>query len=1085
MKRSKSSPAAVRIPRHSPESKRNTIRLLFFTLCLVLLCVGSARAQNATLSGLITDPNGAVLPKASVDLTSQETGVTLHAQANEAGLYTFPFVKPGVYNIRIQQAGFKTLDRLGVKLDVAQNARMDFALEIGSTTQNVEVIATTAGINTSDATVSMVVDRQFVENLPLNGRSFQSLLYMTPGVTLNSGGGATGSEGTTGQFVVNGQRADANYWMIDGVSANIGMSPSAPGAGAAGTVGAVSAVGGTSALVSVDAMQEFRIETSTYAPEFGRVMGGQISIQSRSGTSQFHGALFDFLRNGVLDAKDWFADYYGLPKAAEIQNDFGGVLGGPILKNKTFFFFSYEGLRVIQPLTQVGTVPDLPARAASVPAMQPYMNMYPKPAPGAADTAPDSGMVSYTASFSNPSHGNIYSLRLDHQFARNLTLFARYDHAPTGDSLRGAGGLAANDRTFTADITKTATIGLTWIASNQIVNDLRWNYSVSGGNVTSSADDFGGGTPMPAFPFASPFSFANATVYMIPAFGGTSMNEEVGPYAKNYQRQYNIVDTVSVLKGRHGLKFGVDYRRLTPSYGQVTYEVVPIFLSISDMEEGNAFLYLSHYGPGRFLLQNLGIYGQDTWRVNSRLDLTYGLRWDLDYAPQTQVGIPLPGITGFSLTDLSKLAQAPGTPAFTTKFGNVAPRIGGAYRIRTTPGRELVLRSGFGVFYGLASTETVNNYAIRYPLYPYGTDAIFYPSHFPFGPTDPEAVLPPIEPPNSKNGETLFGLDPNLNSPYALEWNVAFEQALGGAQTVSLSYIGASDKRQLAVESVANPNPNYANAYLVGDVGTLSYSAMQAAFQRRLTRGLQVLVAYTWSHAIDTGSYGAYSNGTLATINTNRGNADYDLRNVFSAAVTYQIPAVKNNFLMRAITSDWATDDVIQIRSGAPIDVTDGNFSAFTQTSSALIRPDVVPGQPKYLTGSKYPGGKALNPAAFTDPPSVYNSTIGGQAPTRQGDLGRNSLRALGLVQWDFSAHRDFPIREGIKLQFRAELFNMLNHPNFGPFNSSFTSGNVYFGKTTSMLNQYLGAAQATGQQSPLYLPGGPRSGEFAAKLIF
>jgi hypothetical protein len=1061
------------------------MRRFVYTLCFILLCAGAARAQDATLSGSITDTSGAVVPQASVQLRNQATGIALETESNATGAYAFPFVQPGVYDMTVTKTGFETLKRKGITLSTEQTARGDLTLTVGSAAQTVEVNAGVAPVDTTDASVGTVVNHEFVANLPLNGRSFQSLLYMTPGVTLNAGGGATGSEGTTGQFVVNGQRADTNYWMIDGVSGNIGMSPSAPGTGAAGTVGATSATGGTSALVSVDAMQEFRIETSTYAPEFGRVMGGQISVQTRSGTNQFHGTLFEYLRNGVLDAKDWFADYYGLPKAAEIQNDFGGVVGGPIIRDKTFFFFSYEGLRVIQPLTQIYNVPDLAARAAAVPAMKPYMNMYPLPAAGAVDTTPGSGIVPYTAAFSDPSTGNIFSLRLDHQLTRNLNLFARYNYAPSSDSLQGSGGLAANDATSTDDVTKTATAGATWIVSNQVVNDARLNYSVNGGNVTSSASSFGGGTPMPAFPFAAPFSFASATVYMIPAFGGANMNEEVGPYAKNYQRQYNLVDTLSVQKGNHSLKFGVDYRRLTPSYGQVTYEIIPIFFSIADMEAGNCYLYLSHYGLGRFKLQNLGVYGQDTWRINSRLNLTYGLRWDVDYAPQTQVGIPLPGLTGFSLTSLSNLAQAPGTPAFSTKFNNFAPRIGGAYKIGTTPDRELVLRGGFGVFYGLASSETVNDYAIRYPLYPYGTDLIFSSGHFPFGPSDAEAVLPPIVPPDATNGQTLFGLDPNLNSPYALEWNVALEQSLGKAQTFSLSYIGASDRRQLAVESTTNPNPKYANAYLVGDTGTLSYQAMQAEFQRRLTKGLQMLVGYTWSHSIDTGSYGAYSNGSLADVNANRGNSDYDIRNVFSAAITYQLPAVKNNLLLRAITSDWSTDDVVQIRSGAPIDITDGNFTAFTQTSATLFRPDIVPGHQQYLTGSQYPGGKALNPAAFTDPPSAFVPSLNAQAPTRQGDLGRNSLRAPGLTQWDFSAHRDFTIHEGIKLQFRGELFNILNHPNFGPYNSSFQTGNVLFGKSTQMLNQFLGGAQATGQQSPLYLPGGTRSGEFALKLIF
>jgi hypothetical protein len=1056
------------------------MRRLIFALYLVILCVGSAGAQNATISGSITDPKGAVLPKASVDLVNQDTGVALHTQSNDAGLYTLPFVKPGVYNVKVQVTGFKTLDRIGVKLDVAQNARMDFTLEVGSATQNVEVTASSIEINTTDASVSTVVDRQLVENLPLNGRSFQSLLYITPGVTPNAGAGAT-TEGTMGQFIVNGQRADANYWLVDGVSANLGMSATAPGTGAAGSVGAFNAVGGTNAMVSVDALQEFRIETSTYAPEFGRTPGGQISIITRSGTNQFHGILFEYLRNTVLDATDWFANHFGLPKAAEIQNDFGGVFGGPIFKDKTFFFFSYEGLRVLQPFTQLSTVPDLAIRNAAVPAMKPYLNAYPLPTPGAPDTSPGSGIAPYTATFSRPSKDDAFSLRMDHQLVKNLNLFARYNHVPSSVDLRG-GSVVANESKLTSRVTKTATVGATWIESAQLVNDTRLNYSVSGGKVHSVMDSFGGGTPMPPSYFPSPYDYSNAILFMIPVFG-TSMEEDTGINGANYQRQWNLVDTLSVQKGKHGLKFGVDYRRLMPNYGQATYEGIPIFCSMTEMAAGTSCILInSHYAGGRFLFQNLSLFGQDSWRVSSRLNLTYGLRWDVDYAPKTVEGIPLPGVTGFNLTDLSHLALAPGTTAYSTHFGNFAPRVGGAYRLLTTAGRELVLRGGFGVFYGLSSSEIVNTYAIREPIYPYGTNAFYPNASFPLSPTDPEAQLQPVVAPNAENGGQLYGVDPNINLPYSLEWNIALEKALGQAQSFSLTYIGASDHRQQGSESVVNPNPNYASAYLVGQTGYLSYQAMQLQFQRRLTKGLEALVAYSWSHSIDTGSYGGYYNGSLANTNANRGDSDYDLRNVFSAAITYQPPALKSNRFTRAITSDWSTNNIVQIRSGAPIDLTDGNFATVTgMAASIIIRPDIVPGKPQYLTGSQYPGGKALNPAAFTDPPVDPVSL----QPTRQGNLGRNALRALGLTQWDFSAQRDFPIYERLKLQFRGELFNIFNHPNFGPFNNSFTKGNIFFGVSTQMLSQYYGGAQYSGGQSSLYLPGGPRSGEFALKLIF
>jgi hypothetical protein len=364
----------------------------------------------------------------------------------------------------------------------------------------------------------------------------------------------------------------------------------------------------------------------------------------------------------------------------------------------------------------------------------------------------------------------------------------------------------------------------------------------------------------------------------------------------------------------------------------------------------------------------------------------------------------------------------------------------------------------------------------------YPTGAFGFFANVPFPTTPDVAALPPIVPPDIQNGETLFGFDPHLNAPYALEWNVALEQSLDKAQTLTVSYIGASDRRLLATESITNPNPNYAAAELIANAGTLKYDAMQAQFRRALTRGLQALVSYTWSHSIDTGSFGLYANGSFADLNANRGNSDYDVRHVFSAALTYNVPGLKSNAITRAITGGWSTNNIVQIHSGPPVDITDSNFAgALSQlNASVLVRPDIVAGQPLYLHGSQYPGGEALNPAAYTDPPVDPVTGL----PTRQGNLGRNTLRALGLTEWDFAIHRDFPIHEAVKLQFNAELFNVLNHPNFGLFNSTFQNGNSFFGQATAMQNQ-LGGQEGWGIQSSLYAAGGPRSTQLSLKLVF
>ncbi|MGD0911013.1 MAG: TonB-dependent receptor [Terracidiphilus sp.] len=1071
---------------------RRICRTLGFLAALNLSVIASA--QTAQLSGRVTDPTQAVVANADVRIVNQATSIKTTAKTNGDGLYAIPFVEPGTYKIFVEAQGFSTAASQPVTVSVGQAFVYDVQLKVGNAEQQVTVNAANADVNTTDASVSTVVDRQSVENLPLNGRSFQSLLYMTPGVNLNTGSGSTGTvEGTAGQFVVNGQRADASYWMVDGVGANVGMASVQPGTGAAGTVGATNAVGGTDALVAVDALQEFRFGSSTYAPEFGRLMGGQIEIQTRSGANQFHGLLFEYLRNTVFDAANWFNDNQGLPKAGEIQNDFGGVVGGPILKDKAFFFFSYEGLRLIQPFTFEGTVPDANARTSAIPAMQPYVNMFPQPAAGAVDTAPGSGIVDYTTSFSNPSRANAYSLRIDDHLGSKWNVFARYDHAPSSFTLRGD-AQPANDITNESAITKTATAGATWIASPRVVDDLRFNYSVSGSKSTYITDSYGGGTPMPdAGFFPSGYNYGNS-LYAFEMLFGSNMTDFEGLGGANYQRQYNVVESLSVQKGAHALKFGVDYRALSPNYGQAPYEAIPFFYGMSAMEMGDSPLFVaSNYAGGSFLMQNLGMYGQDTWRVNSRLNLTYGLRWDVDIVPKTtNGGVPLPGLTGFSTNpaDLSNLGQAPGTPPYHTNLTGLEPRFGGAYRLRTSPNWGLVLRGGLGLFDGLTSTETVNAYAIEGPDYPYGTDAFEYNVAFPITPA--EGVRPTIAAPNNVNNDQLFGIDPNLGQPRALEWNLALEQSLGSAQTVSLTYIGARDTNLLGMETGGNfPTPNYYAVYIVDSAGSSNYQGLQAQYQRRLSHGLQALIYYAWSHSIDDGSYGNYPNDSvLSPPSASRGNSDFDLRNVFSAAVTFQPPALKNNLLLRAITSNWSTDDIVTLRSGAPVDLTDEvlfDNNDYDTLNETIIRPDRVSGQPLYLHGSQYAGGVALNPAAFTDPPSVLDPSLGVNLPTRNGDLGRNRLRALGLKQWDFSAHRDFPIHENLKLQFRGELFNCLNHPNFGPFNNQYATAGVnpYFGQITGTLNQYLGSQESAGGQGALYAPGGPRAGEFALKLMF
>jgi hypothetical protein len=1065
-----------------------------FGLVLVLVCfvcAAVAQTETATISGLITDDTGAVVPGAEVKLQSVDRGSAGSTTTNNAGIYVFASVHAGQYQLTVHKPGFKQVDFLGLIVNVQDHIEQNFRLQIGSVAESITVEAGALTVNTQDATVSTVVDRQFAENLPLNGRSFQTLIYLTPGVVATSANKYDG-----GQFSVNGQRPSANYWTVDGVSANIGTSANfSPGNGLGGTLGSFSVLGGTNSLVSVDALQEFRIQTSTYAPEFGRTPGGQISIITRSGTNQFHGTAFDYLRNDIFDANDWFADSAGLPKAKDRQNDFGGTFGGPILRDRTFFFFSYEGLRLRLPQTALTTVPDILARQNANPAIQPFLNAYPLPN-GTDD--PTTGIAQFNSSFSNAASLDAYSIRVDQKLGDKINLFARYNYSPSSLTERGQGSFEPmSDLTSTTIDTQTATIGMTWAISPATANDLRFNYSRTNADSRAYLDNFGGAVPLTSLPLPAPFTAKDAG-FFFDIF--TLQNEQLNVghvAAHNLQRQINIVDNVSLQRGTHALKFGVDFRRLSPLYEPSGYYQNASFGDVPSAETGSLLFGLTESAQRTTLrLHNLGAFAQDTWRVLPRLTLTYGLRWDVDFSPSSSDGPNLPAVTGFNLRDLSTLALAPvGTQPFNTTYGNVAPRVGVAYQLSQNANWQTVLRGGFGLFYDLASSETGT--LVGLSAYPFAA-VNFFGGTFPLD--SATAAPPPITPAELSSG-ALTAFDPHLKLPYTLEWNGALEQALGKWGAISASYIGAEGRRLIQTTDTFAPNPSFGSALLVTNAATSDYNALQLQYQRRLSGGLQALASYVWSHSIDTASAGSAlgnaSNALVPALNpsTNRGPSDFDIRNTLSAGVTYEIPAPHVNPFIRQILRGWSLEHILLVRSGSPVSPYESSFVELAKYSTQ-VRPDVMSGIPLYLYGRQYPGGKALNdtPGAVVGgcpdgsqsvgpfcPPPTNSSGI----PLRQGSLGRNALRGFGATQWDFAVHRDFPVHESIKVQFRAEMFNVLNHPNFAPPQTGIGLAN--FGRATQMLGQSLSGLRSSGGGglSSLYQIGGPRSIQLALKLLF
>jgi hypothetical protein len=1061
-----------------------------------------AADPTATLAGRVDDPTGGVVPGTKVQATNVDTNVSYYGETNDVGAYRIPGLPPGHYRMIIEKPGFAKIVKPGIELHVQDVITVNFQMRVGSVSESVTVESGSPVLNTESAAVSTVVDRQFAENLPMNGRSFQTLIQLTPGVVLTVSNGSD-----SGQFSVNGQRAASNYWMVDGVGANIGIgvgSVGNAGNGLGGTVGSFSALGGTNSLVSVDAMQEFRVQTSTYAPEFGRTPGGQISIVTRSGTNQIHGTAFNYFRNDALDANNWFNGYINAPplqKAKERQNDFGGTLSGPIIRNRAFFFFSYEGLRLRLPQTSLTTVPDETARQNAVPGMQPYLNAYPLPN-GADDVA--TGVAQFNATYSNPAMLNAYSLRIDDKASNKLNLFGRYNYSPSENVQRGV--FAPLNAVLPARFkTQTGTVGATWSIKPTMLNDLRLNYSLTDASSHYFLDNFGGAIPLASLPFPSPFSKQNANI-AVNIFALQNAGQLIeGANAHNLQRQINIVDNMSLQRGSHSLKFGVDFRRLSPKVDPPQYTQSALFFDVPSAETGSICCGgITSSKTMTVLFRNLGIFAQDTWRVTPNLTLTYGLRWDVDFAPSSLNGPSIPAVTGYDLNDLSNLAVAQaGTPPFKTTYGDVAPRVGLAWQINQKQERGTLLRGGFGFFYDLVSSET--GIAIGSGTSPFASFKSLSGSSFPY---DSSMVNPPPIPAVG-NISGLYAFNPRLKLPYTLEWNLALEELFGKWQTLTASYVGATGRRLLQTTQLSAPPTNPAVfGNFVDNTATSDYHALQLQFQRRLSRGLQALASYTWSHSIDTASAGSLGNLSNAFVpgsvsRENRGSSDFDIRHALSVALTYDVPAPKINRFAKAVFRDWSLESVIQSSSARPVDIADSNFINFNGGVTGDVRPDVVKGQPLYLFGSQClqappvgfgvacPGQKGFNPAAFTDPPTTPSGCVPGVDfpcdPARQGNLGRNALRGFGAFQWDFAIRREFLIHESLKLQLRTEMFNVLNHPNFGQPSGAFGRGG--FGLSTQILAQYLDGGGTSnvggGSFSPLYQMGGPRSIQFALKVLF
>jgi hypothetical protein len=1016
--------------------------LLGILICIVFLEASSAIAQTetATVSGLIVDSSGAIVRGAEV--------------------------------VTVRKQGFKQADLVGLVANVQDHIEQNFKLEPGSVSESVTVEAADNNVNTTDASVGTVIDRQFVENIPMNGRSFQTLVLLSPGVVTNNPNGSD-----SGEYSVNGQRTDANGFYVDGVSASNTVSVSSSG-GNSGMLPSVTALGTTQAMLQVDAMEEFRISTSSYSAEFGNHPGAEISFRSRSGTNTWHGTAFDYIRNAAFDANNWFNTYSTTPtpKPAEHQNDFGGTFGGPISiphvysgRDRTFFFFSYEGLRLHTP--SAANIYDVPTNGTHItnetnystnpewanlrkyapPGTQALLNSFPLPN---CDTTIDpqcvdfgEGSSPYISSQLTTGIIDALSARIDYQVTPEMRIFARYaDTISNVISYGSSGGPYQNNG---QSRTRTFLLGIDNAIGTNISNELRLQYSPTSWTDVGVPYQVGGAQPYNFFQAQGNDSGETYLRLYLP----NTTSQYTQTYG-SFQYQPNVTEAFTWTHGKHLFKFGGTWMQTTAYFDRGKYSRGPLV----DYHFDNATQVLSGV-PGtqqvnEFERQNptfkqWGIYAQDEWHAAPRLSVSMGLRWEL---------APPPSITGAqsytytgNINNPSSLGlSALGAPLYATKWTDFAPRLGVAYVLRDRSGHQTVLRAGGGMYY---DSIAVNNFFGNGDAL--GSQSIYkYTTQFPL---QQNQLNVPVLQPTAPYSFVDYPAN-NIVPPYTLQWNAALEQELGSKQSLTIGYVASLGRKldtfeNFAVSALTGTKFDDFDIYVNGPGS--SYNALQLKYQRQMAHGFQALASYTWAHAID------WASSDTALFPLERSNSDHDIRHNLSAAAVYNLPTSYNNSFEKAILAHWSADLWLVARTAFPYEPTGANVTD-PLTGDVAFEELNWNGQYPYVRKPGIPGGRQINPADF----SITTTPLG------VGTLPRNMLRAFGEAQANVAIERGFTIYERASLHFRAEAFNLTNHPNFGSVSlicgtttAGATCNNTIMGQATNTLNTGLGNLNSLYQQ--------------------
>ncbi|MGC2111811.1 MAG: TonB-dependent receptor [Candidatus Korobacteraceae bacterium] len=1116
------------------DSKRGLLLLPVLLLAATLL---QAQTFRGTILGSVTDSSGAVIPNVSVKVHNVDTGLERTTQTSADGSYSVPELPIGTYNVVFTQTGFETAINKGVTVNVAADSRVDVVLKPGQVAQEVEVTGEVPQVDTTSNDLGGILTSKTIESIPINGRDYTKLIYLNPGVA-GSPDQISDSPGSFGEFSMNGSRGRSNNYLLDGTDMNDGYRND-PAINEAGVFG------DPATILPIDAVAELHV-LSNFEAEYGRNSGGVVNIVTKSGTNNWHGSLLEYWRSGQLGARNYF-NFADQPKNPFLNNQFGGSLGGPIVKDKAFFFVDYEGQRESGAQSGLSCVPD-PAvlrqtiAVAGGAASQPILNLLarnPWPSPNIASATSDiTGCAQPNLATSTRFSNDIDSViaKIDYNPNTNNNITGRYYYGNSNQSFpfaQLAGGLLPGFNTVTP--TRVQLVALSWVKvlSNSQVNEARfgWNRFAEGFFPQDSNFDpasIGLDTGVSSYDFGLP---------KISVGGFSALGASPGVPRQRVDTNWQFIDNFAWKIGRHDLKFGYEFRRTSIQIiqdsnfrGKLSFDDLLSF--VEGLPSGGS--QASGYTNRHEYQNNQGLFLQDSFRWTPRLTVNMGLRWDYYgvAGEKNNFFYRLLPQNGGTLVQVG----GPGGPSklYNPDYKNFAPRVGIAWD--PTGKGTTVFRAGYGIFYDAFSQDMFLGhlpYNCTFCPGPAYTGVGGAPITF-FGATSgPIANGSPV----FVNGSPLsnfFGIDPNIRTPYIQNFNVNIQQAFGNKTTAEVGYVGSKGTRLFRFRDINQPSQAQITAYDTGPAcaggftppncpiagfdsgGNVprtaypnffyfnqeessafsTYNALQATLRVNGWHGLSTQVNFVWSHSIDNASdledfipNASQPNNSLEPL-AERGNSNFDIRRRFSWYFTYQFPNSTGSYAR--LKSGWGIDGTATLQDGQPFTLNYNFEGDYSGSGEGFDRPDVV-GPVQYGSAP----ANFLNLANFQVPCTFGNTTATTSsgdsnclAGTRHfGDLGRNVLIGPPFKEFNFSVYKSTAISERVNLQLRAEFFNIFNHPNFAnPELPNFIADpgvNGIGGNGRGIGSYALTATGDVGIGNPFLGGGGPRGIQFAAKVVF